>query len=88
MDARNFAFTASVPRDARFVAIVRGLAEQAARYASCHAADTERFGGSVETAVRACIQDASPDADMSVVVRRDAGAVEVRVDDRSVTVDP
>jgi hypothetical protein len=88
VDASSFEFSLSVPRDARFVSTVRGLAVQAARYASCPDVDAERFGGSVETAVRACIQESSPESDMSVVVRRDAGAVEVRVDGRTVTVQP
>jgi hypothetical protein len=88
VDTNSFEFSLSVPRDARFVPTVRELAVQAARYASCGDADAERFGGSVETAVRACLQESSSASDMSVVVRRDSGAVEVLVDGRTITVDP
>lgn len=88
MDARSFQFTLSVPRDAQFVATIRGLAVHAARYASCPEADAERFGGSVERAVRACLGEAASGKTISVVVRRESGPLEVLVDGRPITVQP
>ena len=88
MDASTFEFTISVPRDAQFVSMVRGLAVQAARYASCDHADAEIFAGSVEAAVHACLRDPSSNAVMYVVVRRDAGPLEFLIDGRTVAVEP
>ena len=88
MDASTFQFTISVPRDTRFIGVVRGMAVQAARYASCGEADAESFAGSVEAAVRARLHEASADGTISVVVRRDAGPLEFLIDGRAVAVQP
>ena len=88
MDASTFQFTISVPRDPQFVSMVRGLAAHAARYASCGSSDAETFAGSVEAAVHACLREASPNATISVVVRRDAGPLEFLIDGRTIAVEP
>ena len=88
MDASTFEFTISVPRDQQFVSMVRGLAVQAARHAACGNAETETFAVSVEAAVHACLREASPNAIISVVVRRDAGPLEFLIDGRTVAVEP
>ena len=88
MDASTFEFTISVPREAQFVPMVRGLAVQAARYAACAHADAEMFAVSVEAAVHACLRETSPDATISVVVRRDAGPLEFLIDGRTIAVEP
>jgi hypothetical protein len=87
VDANRFVFSLSVPRDAKYVPTVCRLAVQAARYASCADADAETFGGSVEDLLRSCLREPS-DGAISVVVRRDAGPVEVRVNGHAVTVEP
>jgi hypothetical protein len=88
VDASTFEFTLSVPRDPQFASMVRGLAVQAARYASCGHADAESFAGSVEAALHACLREASSDATISVVVRRDAGPLEFLIDGRTIAVEP
>ena len=88
MDASTFEFTISVPRDPQFVSMVRGLAVQAARYAACGTAEAETFAVSVEAAVQACLREASHNASISVVVRRDAGPLEFLIDGRTVAVEP
>lgn len=88
MDASTFEFTISVPRDAQYVSMVRGLAMQAARYASCGNSEAETFAISVEAAVHACLGEASSDATISVIVRRDAGPLEFLIDGRTVAVEP
>jgi hypothetical protein len=88
VDASTFQFSISVPRDARFVPVVRSMAVQAARYASCGEADTETFAGSVEAAVRARLHDASADGTISVIVRRDAGPLEFLIDGHAIAVQP
>lgn len=88
MDASRFRFSLTVPRDVRFVQTVRSLAVQAARYASCAEPVAERFGGSVEGAVRACLHEASPDTSIAVEVRRHDGPLEFLVDGHIVAVTP
>jgi hypothetical protein len=88
LDASTFAFTISVPRDPQFVSMVRGLAVHAARYASCGKTDVETFALSVEAAVHACLREASSDATISVVVRRDAGPLEFLINGRTIAVEP
>jgi hypothetical protein len=88
VDASTFEFTLTVPRDPQFVSMVRGLAIQAARYAACGNAETETFAVSVEAAVHACLRETSPEATISVVVRRDAGPLEFLIDGRTIAVEP
>jgi len=92
VDANRFEFSLTVPRDARFAETVRLLAVQAAKYAGCGEPDVDAFAASVERAVRASLDGAAggtPDgAPVTVVMCRDAGPVEVRIDGRTLTVDP
>jgi len=77
-----------VPRGSQFVAIVREFAAHAARYAQCSEADTDRFAGSVERAVRECLGHAAPDRVINIEVQRNAGPLQFLVDGRAITVDP
>ena len=86
MDATRFEFQLSVPRNAEVAAIVRMLAEQAARYAGCNDSDIAAFGNQVEEAVRAQL-DGMPASSIPVVVRRSTGPLEVRVDTRTIALD-
>ena len=88
MDASTFEFTISLPRDPQFASMVRGIAIHAARYTSCGNSDAETFAGSVEAAVHACLREASSNAMISVVVRRDAGPLEFLIDGRTIAVEP
>ena len=88
MDPSHFQFVLSVPHDAQYLPMVRLLAAQAARYASCSEAEAERFGGSVEQAVQACLHKPAPTSAISIVVRREAGPVEVVVDGHIVSIEP
>jgi hypothetical protein len=88
MDPTRFSFTLSVPRDSHVVTLVRLIAEKAARYARCESAAAEAFAGSVEEAVRACFESAPSDEPVSILVRRDAGPIEIVVDGRAVSVEP
>jgi hypothetical protein len=88
VDASTFQFTLTVPREEQFVPMVRSLAMQAARYASCATAEAETFAGSVEAAVSACLRESSAAPTISVVVRRDAGPLEFLIDGRSIAVEP
>jgi hypothetical protein len=92
VDANCFEFSLTVPRDARFAQTVRELAVQAATYAGCGESDVETFAASVEQAVLASLAGAagstSDGAPITVVMRRDAGPVEVRIDGRTLTVEP
>jgi len=88
VDANRFEFSLTVPRDARFAETLRLLAVQAAKYAGCAETDVDAFAASVQQAVRTSL-DGTPDGTpVTVVMRRDAGPVEVRIDGRTLTVDP
>ena len=58
MDATTFEFQVSVPRDAEVAAVVRMLAEQAARYAGCSELSAAAFGERVAEAVVAQLNGA------------------------------
>ena len=87
MDATSFEFQLSVPRHAEVAAVVRMLAEQAARYAGCAPPRAEAFGRTVEEAVRAHVNGASSAGSIAVVVRRSTGPLEVLVESRTVALD-
>jgi hypothetical protein len=87
VDATTFEFQISVPRDAQVAAIVRMLAEQAARYAGCNESGTAAFGEKVAEAVRAQLNGSSGHGTIPVVVRRSTGPLEVQVDTRTVALD-
>ena len=86
MDATTFEFQLSVPRDAQVAAIVRMMAEQAARYAGCTEPGAAAFGEKVAEAVRAHVNGSTGGA-IAVVVRRSTGPLEVQVDTRTVALE-
>jgi hypothetical protein len=81
VDALTFEFQVSVPRDAEIAAVIRMLAEQAARYAGCNEPGAAAFGERVAEAVRAQLNGSIPHTSTSipVVVRRSTGPLEVQV---------
>jgi len=79
VDATTFEFQLSVPRDAAAAAIVRMLAEQAARYAGCDEPIAAAFGQQVADAVRTQLNGSTSYAAIPVVVRRSTGPLEVQV---------
>ena len=76
MHAADFELHVSLPPDARFGGTMRDLAAHAARYAGCAEKDAERYGAAVETIVVACLERATPGAEVPVILRRGAGPVE------------
>jgi hypothetical protein len=89
VDATTFEFQLSVPRDAEVAAVVRMLAEQAARYAGCNEPGAAAFGERVAEAVRAHLNGsiAHSSSSIPVVVRRSTGPLEVHVATRTVALD-
>jgi hypothetical protein len=88
VDATTFEFQLSVPRDAEIAAVVRMMAEQAARYAGCSEVHAAAFGEKVAEAVRAHLNGSpDPHSSIPIVVRRSTGPLEVRVDQRTVALD-
>jgi hypothetical protein len=87
VDATTFEFQLSVPRDAAVAAIVRMMAEQAARYAGCGEPDAAAFGEKVAEAVRAHLNGSPGHHAIPVVVRRSTGPLEVQVDTRTVALE-
>jgi hypothetical protein len=87
VDATQFEFQLSVPRDAEIAAVIRMLAEQAARYAGCDEAGAVAFGQEVAEAVRAHLNGQTGTGSIPVVVRRSTGPLEVQVDTRTVALD-
>ena len=89
MDATSFEFQLLVPRDAEVAAVVRMLAEQAARYAGCTELHAAAFGEEVAEAVRAHLNGAvsHPSNAIPVVVRRSTGPLEVQIAARTVALD-
>jgi hypothetical protein len=89
VDANTFEFQLSVPRDAEIAAVVRMLAEQAARYAGCNEPGAAAFGERVAEAVRAQLNGvaAHTSSSIAVVVRRSTGPLEVQVATRTIALD-
>ena len=87
MDATTFEFQLSVPRDAQVAAVVRMMAEQAAKYAGCSEPNAAAFGERVAEAVRAHVNGSPGHGAIAVVVRRSTGPLEVQVDTRTVALE-
>jgi hypothetical protein len=88
VDAHHFTFRVSVSRDELFAETIRRLAVQAARYAGSDEAASEAFGHTVERAVREDVRGTSSQAPVDIVIRRDAGPVEVLVNGRALILEP
>lgn len=86
MDERSFELKASFPVDAQFAQTVAALAEHAATYAGCPAAEAREFAEIVEQAVHQCVE-ALPTTGHSlpVVMRREYGPLEVLVGSHRIT---
>jgi hypothetical protein len=87
VDAFTFEFQLLVPRDAEVAAIVRMMAEQAARYAGCNEPSAAAFGERVAEAVRAQLHGSPRHHAIPIVVRRSTGPLEVQVDTRTVALE-
>jgi hypothetical protein len=89
VDATTFEFQVSVPRDAEIAAVIRMLAEQAARYAGCNEPNASAFGERVAEAVRAHLNGslAHTSGSIAVVVRRSTGPLEVQVAARTIALE-
>ncbi len=88
MDATTFEFQLSVPRNAEVAAVIRMLAEQAARYAGCNEPGAAAFGARVAEAVVAHLNGSiHTSGSIAVVVRRSTGPLEVQVATRTVALD-
>jgi hypothetical protein len=89
VDATTFEFQVSVPRDAEIAAVVRMLAEQAARYAGCTEPSAAAFGERVAEAVRAHVNGSvtHTSSSIAVVVRRSTGPLEVQVAARTIALE-
>jgi methyl coenzyme M reductase alpha subunit len=87
VDATTFYFQLLVPRNAEVAALVRMLAEQAARYAGCNEPGTAAFGEQVAEAVRAQLNGSLDPNSIPVVVRRSTGPLEVQVDTRIIALE-
>ena len=89
MDATTFEFQVSVPRNAEVAAVIRMLAEQAARYAGCNEPGAAAFGDRVAEAVLAHVNGSTAHASgsIAVVVRRSTGPLEVQVAARTVALE-
>ena len=83
----QFELNVSLPSDIRFTDTVRELAAHAARHAGCSDAGAEAFGEEVAQAVRAHLEK-SDAATIPLVLRRQAGPVEVLVNGRTLTLSP
>jgi hypothetical protein len=88
VDATTFHFQLLVPRNAEVAALVRMLAEQAARYAGCNQPGAAAFGEQVAEAIRAQLNGSAPTtSSIPVVVRRSTGPLEVQVDTRTIALE-
>ena len=81
----NFELRLFLPRDPRYAAMIRGVAEHAARYAGSGGANAERFGNDVEAAAR--VQLTASGGEVPVTVRRNAGPLEVQIDRQTISLD-
>lgn len=91
MTEERFELKVSVPQDSRFAETLRMLVVHAAQYAGCPPPNAEAFGRSVEEAVqdafKTCPESRSHDG-LDLVIRRNAGPVEVVVCGRTLTINP
>ena len=70
-------FNLTIPADARFIDMVRGVAVLGARCAGCIDADAAAFGRTVEEAVLGMLAAAHPEASVTVAVRTGDQPLEV-----------
>ena len=82
-----FELTVWLPHDARFAPTMRELAMHAAQHAGCARAKAEAFGRAAEELLRRCLEETGPGDALPVVMRRDAGPLELRIDDRTITLE-
>ena len=88
MTAETFELSVTLPPDPRFAGTAAAIAVHAAQFAGCPPPAAQAFGRDVEDAVRGCIERQRAASDtIPLVVRRDAGPVEVIVDGRTLRVD-
>ena len=89
MDATRFEFQVSVPRNAEVAAVVRMLAELAARYVGCNEPSAAEFGERVAEAVGAHLNGSivHTSNSIAVVVRRSTGPLEVQIATRTVALE-
>jgi hypothetical protein len=89
VNATSFELTVSVSRDVRLIVIVGDLVRCAANNAGRDGAAADAFGRRVEDAVRASLhrRGGGIAAMLPVTVRAHAGAVEVLVGDRTLTLE-
>lgn len=89
MDTTTFEFQVSVPRNAEVAAVVRMLAEQAARYVGCNEPSAAEFGERVAEAVGAHLNGSivHTSNSIAVVVRRSTGPLEVQIATRTVALE-
>jgi len=78
-----------VPRNAEVAAVIRMLAEQAARYAGCNEPSAAAFGERVAEAVGAHLNGSivHTSSSIAVVVRRSTGPLEVQVATRTIALE-
>jgi len=78
-----------VPRNAEVAAVIRMLAEQAARYAGCNEPSAAAFGERVAEAVGAHLNGTivHTSSSIAVVVRRSTGPLEVQVATRTIALE-
>lgn len=76
MNAADFELNLSLPAEVRFASTMRDLAAHAARYAGCTEKDADRYGATVESVVRSCLDRAVTGAAVPAILRRGAGPVE------------
>lgn len=70
----------SLPRDVRYAATARLIAEQSAREAGCDATPAEDFAGRVEDAARTCLSVSPSDPHVMMAVERQPDALVVTID--------
>ena len=85
MPVATFELSLTVPRDRRFVAMVRDLAVHGAKHAGHSEADADAFGLRVEAAARESLAGSSSTATVPVMVRCAEGPVEVTIGSCSVS---
>ena len=84
MNQRSFELKASFPVDSQFAETVAALAEHAAAYAGCTAADAMEFRDIVESLVRESLAGPSKEY-LTVEIRREQGPLEAVIGTRRVT---
>jgi hypothetical protein len=86
MDSTTFELIVSI-EDSRFVATIGALVDHAAQYAGSSSADAASFSSAVTEALAAALAGRTGSAPLPVVLRRQAGPLEVVVDGQTLTLD-